>query len=824
MHVSQWFRRRARVDSVDRAVEAYEASVESSGTPLRRFWADLGSKRTPSVLAALVKVDLHRRFEAGERPKVLEYLHAFPVLAEVNDCVVSLVYEEFCLLEEVGERPDSLAFCEEYGPWRDSLRSQLAYHRELSRAIGVETPAVNFPDLGDRFDKYRLNSLLGVGGVARVYLATEEELGDRQVAIKVSASFGQEPSILAKLDHRNIVPILTVAESESGLRGICMPYRPGATLEELIRRIGRGTPPRSARAISDALRPRDSPAGFPPEEQRVGWADFPIDSKFPEAVAWIGLALANALSYLHQQGISHRDIKPANILLAFREGPQLLDFNLAQVPSSPEGATAAQKGGTLPYMAPEQLKAFLDPTAWDDVEATADLYSLGLVLRELLTGRPPELPTSQGSLAREIQSLIDRRLAPSESICEINRDVPPALESIIDKCLAFRPEDRYASANDLAEDLRQFLDRKPLLVAPNTSKIELAANWTYRNRNLVFSTFSFVLLFVVLASFLPLYARDKPAEDRLPVPDRLSVPDPLLVAEQLLDSGRREDLPLAKAKFEPLVNERPETARPAVGLALTLRKLGDPRDNNRINDLLGSVTKKGDAETVIRHRLDKDPESYLLNLTLGIILAEHKSPDARQSFEKALKIDPEGFSAHVMLARLDDLAGQPREALGRLRRVVKLAIDKQVDVKRIYGLRKAMLHMLVQVLDRGLENVEGGGDRAKVASDCEELESQLQSFEDDWRKFAREGDQTAHDYFIQFFEGCLSSIQGVINSNEDDPDQSTLLFDKAGRQFEQAKFLETLLKREGDRIPLLSTQQEKLFDRREGISRRAIQP
>jgi len=221
----------------DSAIEQYETLWHAGQPCLERFWAEIGPTHSLSVLGTLVKIDLANRFDRGERPSVAEYLERLPVLAESSDRVVSLIYEEFCLLEENGEKPDSARFCELYEPWRDSLQSQLLYHRELSRVVGAEMPATKYPRPGDRFAKYHLRSVLGSGGAARVYLATEDELGGRKVALKISASIGREPSILANLDHLNIVPILTVTEPEDGLRGFCMPYRPGLTLEKLIRRL-----------------------------------------------------------------------------------------------------------------------------------------------------------------------------------------------------------------------------------------------------------------------------------------------------------------------------------------------------------------------------------------------------------------------------------------------------------------------------------------------------------------------------------------------------------------------------------------------------------
>jgi serine/threonine protein kinase len=786
MRVGQWFNLRGKVETLDRVVASYQSSVASGRSRLDHFWAGLGSRRSPSVLAALVKVDLHRRFEAGERPRILEYLRAFPVLAEVSDRVVSLVYEEFCLLEERGERPDSTAFCEIYDRWRDSLKSQLVYHRELSRAVGAEPPAVDFPQPGDRFAKYHLTSVLGVGGVAKVYLATEEELGDRLIAIKVSASFGQEPTILAKLDHRNIVPIFTVATAESGLRGICMPYRPGATLEELIRKIGRKTPPRSARAIADSLRPVGAPADFPPEKQLEGWEGFPIGRTFAEAVAWIGLALADALAYLHQRGVYHRDIKPANILLAYREGPQLLDFNLAQDPSNAEGASAAQKGGTLPYMAPEQLKAFLDPRAWDDVGPTADLYSLGLVLRELLTGQPPELPTSEGSLAREIQSLLDRRLAPTPSIGAINLAVPPALESIVEKCLGLHPADRYPTAQALASDLRRFLDRKPLLVAPNTSKVELAINWAVRNRHLLLSA---IVVLGLMMSFHWLLGRGQ---------------DPFQVADQLYFSSARDDWKRARIEYERLRAEHPNKAKASLGLALTLLKLKQPE---RVNGLLAEVVKTPEeAEPVIEERLDRERDSPTLNRILGTVFLMQNRPDrARAPIERALEIDPDSVSSLQLMASLEESEHRPREAVKHLVKAIEVVLKMKGEARLIYELRRSALLVWVNWIDANLGRTDG---RAEVDSLVSELESQWHALRvDGWQ--VKPDETSAYPYAIAFFKGCLESIRGAI-----DKDEAANHFADADDRFKEARRIASAQPAANDPKLPLAAQRKKLADRR----------
>ena len=168
---------------------------------------------------------------------------------------------------------------------------------------------------------------------------------------------------MGRLDHEHIVPVHSVVfQPETRLRGLIMPYRPGLPLDEVIRRVNPTSRPRSARVLWDvvaAAAPTDAQAldGHP------GWGAFPMRGTYAQGVAWIIGTLAGAVAYAHAREIHHRDIKPANVLLTLHHGPQLLDFNLAYDPHAAEQAEAALRGGTLPYMAPEQLEAFIDPCA-----------------------------------------------------------------------------------------------------------------------------------------------------------------------------------------------------------------------------------------------------------------------------------------------------------------------------------------------------------------------------------------------------------------------------------------------------------------------------
>jgi serine/threonine protein kinase len=490
------------LDRVDHAVQLLEDEWRKHGdVPLERLWAE--QRRSPEsdadepviLLAELIRTDLRCRFARDQTPTVADYLGRFPELNSAGSRVLSLIYEEFCLKEERGDPVDVESFCDRYPRWKESLVSQLQYHHLFGQAAGGRPEAPPFPEAGDTFEEFQLVSLLGRGGTSRVFLARDLSLGGKQVVLKVSLDRGREPQAQGALDHPHIVPVNSVVFSDREMRGLSMPYRPGLPLDEVIRRVDPASKPRRAMALWEALvrapgapiEPSKADVPAVPEDHAPGprgdgWDGFPVRGTFPQGVAWIVKVIAEALYYAHGQQTYHRDVKPANVLLTRQHGPQLLDFNLAESPHSASQAQAAMHGGTLPYMAPEQIEAFLNPDLWGKVGAKADIYSLGLVLRELLTGQAPDLPAQTMAPARAMRVLLDRRPFLDVSVRRTNPAIPHALEAIVAKCLTVSPEDRYPDACALAEDLDRFLQRKPLAHAVNPSRRERCANWSARNR------------------------------------------------------------------------------------------------------------------------------------------------------------------------------------------------------------------------------------------------------------------------------------------------------------------------------------------------------
>jgi serine/threonine protein kinase len=468
-------------DPVNRIINAYHDEWRKlEGTPdLAAFWK---AAREPGLdetrgLAALIKADLRWRYARGDRPSVADYLERFPSLREARERMVSLVYEEYCLREERGEGIDTEEFCGRYASLEDSIASQLRYHRMFSQMVA--SPATpKFPRAGDEFSRFRLLKEMGRGGSARVFQAEEMDLGRRLVVLKISTDKGEEPSIQGRLDHPHIARVLSVVRpEEGGLRGLTMPYRPGKTLDEVIRRVRPATRPAGAKVLREALAEL-GPSTLP----STGWHGFPETAGYARGVAWLMSKIARALAHAHEREILHRDIKPANILLTTTDGPVLLDFNLAHAPNATDEAAAALRGGTLPYMAPEQLRAFLDDAQWDSVGYSADLYAAGLILTELLTGSRPEVPDPELPLPRAIRELLDGRSMPRRSVRSQNPTVPHALDAVIDRCLRPNPAERYASAAALADDLEAIAAGDPLRHAVNTSRVETSLNWLSRKR------------------------------------------------------------------------------------------------------------------------------------------------------------------------------------------------------------------------------------------------------------------------------------------------------------------------------------------------------
>lgn len=373
-----------------------------------------------------------------------------------KSAVLDLAYEEYCCRMEAGSPPSVEEFCARFPACRSSLRRLLAAHHFLAEQANLldEAAPARWPAPGEQWGDYTLRRELGRGAFARVYLATEASTGDRLVALKLSAAASAEARTLGPLNHPNVVPILS-ARDEGGLFAVCMPFLGAATLTDVLDRAyaaPTSRPPRRAAAILDAVRetarPGDPVVGSTLPDRRL------THGSWEDGVAWLGVELADALAFLHEHGVYHRDLKPSNVLLTGGGRPLLLDFNL-----STAGCDAMPRlGGTLPYMAPEQVRVLFQGHAVASLDGRADLFSLGVILYELLTGQPPFGPLPFELPREELAAVCYRALQNGcRPLRNANRTVPRRLAAIVEGCLSFDRERRPASAQELAAALRRAL-------------------------------------------------------------------------------------------------------------------------------------------------------------------------------------------------------------------------------------------------------------------------------------------------------------------------------------------------------------------------------
>lgn len=410
------------------------------------------------TLVELIKLDLEYHIEAGRSVRLIEdYCREFPELTD-GGVPADLLYEEFHIRRSSGEKVDPSEYEVRFPEQKEALCQllQLDTPTATTALLATAPPADLQP--GDQLDDFDLLAKLGKGAFASVFLARQRSL-QRLVAVKISSNRGSEPQTLAQLDHPNIVRVYDQRVlPDRDIRLLYMKCVPGGTLEQAIawsQQYPREL--RTGRTLLEAVdRALDLRGETPPAEstargrlESAGWV---------ETVCRVGFQLAQALDYAHARGVLHRDLKPANILLTSEGVPQLVDFNISFC-SKLEGATpAAYFGGSLAYMSPEQLEACdpMDPRTPESLTGASDVYSLGVVLWEMLTGaRPFTDEKLDGGWSQTLSAMIQRRReGPDESALDRRDGFQHEMASVLVKCLQSDPGQRYHTAGELTSDLR----------------------------------------------------------------------------------------------------------------------------------------------------------------------------------------------------------------------------------------------------------------------------------------------------------------------------------------------------------------------------------
>jgi serine/threonine protein kinase/Flp pilus assembly protein TadD len=405
----------------------------------------------------------------------------------IDDPVLGELIDQLGNRLQAGERVDVEAVAREHPGYAEALRRLLPalqvladFSRSADRAAlsGISPPpGEDLTALGD----FRILREVGRGGMGVVYEAEQVSLR-RRVALKVLPfaatldprqlqRFRNEAQAAAGLHHSNIVPVYFVG-SERGVPFYAMQFIDGQPLSAVIARLrcpqaDPGAPGDPTAPHVPAEEPNTAPVGLLSTERG------PAGPEYHRAVARLGVQAAEALECAHQLGVVHRDIKPANLLLDGHGHLWVTDFGLARVQSEASLTATGDLVGTLRYMSPEQT--LTHPVA---IDHRTDIYSLGATLYELLTLRPAFPGTNRQELLRQVA--FEEPLPPRR----LDRTIPAELETIIGKAMQKFPADRYGTAQELADDLRRFVEDRPIR-ARRPTLVQRLRRWLRRHTPVV---------------------------------------------------------------------------------------------------------------------------------------------------------------------------------------------------------------------------------------------------------------------------------------------------------------------------------------------------
>lgn len=386
-------------------------------------------------LAEVVRIDQRQRWKAGEPVPAETIFRQFPELEDDPDVALDIIFSEFLLREKYGPQPEMDDFIGRFPMQTEILKGQIELHRallteheqtndtDMSHASLDNTLASVDPCRSARatvlpevFGRYRIIKPLGQGGMGSVYLAHDSQL-DRQVALKVPRfdlgqakqlieRFYREARIAATFHHPNLCPVYDVGEIDR-TPFLTMPFLTGEPLSDYL------------------------------DRKRT----------LPQATACrLVMQVARAVHVAHQAGVRHRDLKPSNIMIQDEMQPVVMDFGLARRSGS-AGNKLTGTGrlvGTIGYMPPEHITC-----GGEEIEPASDVYSLGVILFEMLTGRLP----FDGKQAEIIHAVLTE---PPPSPRQFQPAIDPTVEAVCLKALAKKAADRFATMAEFAAALEPF--------------------------------------------------------------------------------------------------------------------------------------------------------------------------------------------------------------------------------------------------------------------------------------------------------------------------------------------------------------------------------
>jgi serine/threonine protein kinase/Tfp pilus assembly protein PilF len=588
------------------------------------------------------------------------------VLSEAAQDRLARILDEYLVAAERGEpiNPDELLrrYPEDAKYLRGYLSGLQKFHAEAGGLMSRQASLVGRMQPAQVIGDFRLLREIGRGGMGVVYDAWQISL-ERRVALKILPftaghddkqirRFRNEALAAAHVEHANIVPVYAVGE-DNGVHYYAMQLIEGQSLATMLAELRATHGSRTTEStVADCQRTTwgDQPGGK--------WTNTPQGPLRQPAVsrvratgerirfvARLGIQAAEALHAAHEIGVVHRDVKPSNLLLDAQDKLWVTDFGLARCREN-EGLT--QSGdvlGTMRYMSPEQALG-----RGELIDHRSDVYSLGVTLYELATGHHPA-----GELT-DAQLVLNRGEFHHKSLRHWNGEIPRDFETIVMKAISEFPYERYATAQKLADDLRRFLDGRPIL-ASRPRLMHRAGKWARRHRGYVYSIAATLLLVFIGQSINSLLlvrknheiatalatARDS-LHDRGTVLDRFSTQ----LVDQLAaipgaEGARYQLLEDSLGLYERFEAQAADDPAFAADLALAYSKMGTLSE--KLGKQSAALDKHLAARDLWRARVAAEPANreYALNLALcqnnvGLLLADAgRHDEAMETFQSAVR-------------------------------------------------------------------------------------------------------------------------------------------------------------------------------------------